>query len=26
VYEVGTAEHRDYVAMELVDGTSLGEW
>ncbi|HEY3801736.1 MAG TPA: protein kinase [Kofleriaceae bacterium] len=26
VYEVGTADHRDYVAMELVDGTSLGEW
>lgn len=26
VYEVGTADDRDYIAMELVDGTSLAEW
>ena len=26
VYEVGTVEDRDYIAMELVDGTSLDAW
>jgi hypothetical protein len=26
VYEVGTSNDRDYVAMELVDGTTLVEW
>src|SRR5690348_11951340 len=26
VYEVGTAARVDYIAMELVDGGSLGEW
>jgi len=26
VYEVGTVEDRDYIAMELVEGTSLDRW
>ena len=26
VYEVGTVDDRDYIAMELVDGQSLDEW